>query len=350
MNRELLTKLAVHYVAPLVTMPPTSVFISPTLRCSSRCAHCGVWRGDSKVPEMTPSEWAELLGDPFLRRVGVLWLSGGEPTLRTDLSEIALRASESLPGLKSVTVATNALHPFRLEGYLEDTVATFEKHGIYTWIHFSLDGPAEIHDRVRGVEGAFNSLERCVTILRRLKESGTNIGWGFNCVISALNASYLSGAEDAARDLGGEITFNLAMPVGGFYRGDDSNLPTARDRVAIRSFIGSLMDRANPYYRRHYETLLEVLSGKPRRRRCETLEATLYIDPDGSVYPCPACYDEIRLRMYPGDVRGAWERLARYRGWVRRGLCRNCALGCSFGEGISLGEFIKLATEGYFET
>jgi len=344
-DRDLFRKLAVHYIAPYYTLPPTSVFTSPTLRCSSACMHCGVWRLKERVPELSAEQWGDLLSDPFLSMVRTLWLSGGEPTLRDDLAEVARRAVDALPGMKSITVATNALHPFRLEKFLEDTLPLLEKRGIYAWIHISLDGPPPIHDRMRGVEGAFNSLERTVLILQRIKEKGVPIGWGFNCVITSVNARHLAETEERAAQLGGEITFNLVLPSGGFYGGDSTSALDADDKAAARSFIGRLINRADPYYRRHYETVLDVLTSGHRRHRCETLEATLYLDPDGTAYPCPCAYEEFRVSTQPGAMRYTWERLARYRSWIHRRYCPGCALGCSFGEGVSLLEFAGLIME-----
>jgi len=344
-DRELLTKLAVHYIAPHFILPPTSVFVSPTLRCSSACAHCGVWRSIRKVRELEPEQWGRLLDDSFFKRVRTLWFSGGEPTLRDDLAAIAERALGALPGLKLLTVATNALHPRRLEKFLDNTLPLLERRGIYAWIHMSLDGPADVHERMRGVEGAFDALERTVSMLRRFKEKGASLGWGFNCVVTKINAPHLAEAEKLASQLEGEITFNLVLPGGGFYKGDSSCGLSASEKVEARKFIERLVSRTDPYYRRHYETALDVLTGKRRQRKCETLEATLYLDPDGSAYPCPCAYEEFRVHTYPGTMRYSWERLARYRSWIRRRLCASCALGCSFGEGISLLEFAKLVME-----
>ncbi len=345
MKRDLLRKLIVHYLGPRLVLPPTSVFISPTLRCSSRCAHCGIWKLADRVPEMRATEWANLLEDPYLRGVRTLWISGGEPTLRDDLAELALRVADSLPSLNNITIGANGLHPARLETYLENTLSFLQARGIYSWMHLSLDGPPEVHDKMRGVEGAFNSLDKTVSVLRRFAESSSNLGWGFNCVITPINARYLREAQEAARQLGGEITFNLAAPEEGFYRGKPELKLSGDDKTAVIRFVNELINDGSPYFRRHYETLLTVLEGKERKHRCETLEATLYLDPDGTAYPCPVVYEDFRVRVAPGGMQWAWKKLGRYRRWIRRRHCEYCALGCSFGEGVTLGEFIKLQKE-----
>ena len=290
-------------------------------------------------------QWERLLDDPFLVRVRTLWFSGGEPFLRPDLSLLARRVIDVLPGLKSATVATNALHPFRMDNFLEDMAPILKQRGIYAGVHISLDGPPEIHDQMRGVEGAFRSLERTVLILRRFKDSGAGIGWGFNCVVTSLNARHIKKTEEIAASLGGEITFNLALPKGGFYRGSGAGELNNEGRAVVKPVIEEFIRRDNAYYRRFYESVLDVLEGRPRRHRCETLEATLYFDPDGSAYPCPYAYDEFKVRVYPGGVREAWKQLAKYRSYIRRRLCAGCSLGCSFGEGISLSELLKLRRE-----
>jgi len=342
LKRELFRKLAVHYLGPHLLLPPGSVFISPTLRCSSRCTHCGVWKLGGRAPEMKASQWARLLEDPYLSGVRTLWISGGEPTLRSDLDELAIGVADSLRSLTNITIATSGLHPARLESYLENALPFLEARGIYSWIHLSLDGPPEIHDRVRGVEGAFNLLERTVSILRRFAEKSSGPGWGFNCVITPVNAGHLAETRETARRLGGDITFNLPAPEEGFYRGEPELKLSGGDKSAVVAFLNGLIEEGEPCFRRHYETLLAVLEGKGRKYRCETLEATLYIDPDGTAYPCPVVYEDFRVRVSQGRAQWAWKKLARYKRWIRRGRCEYCALGCSFGEGLTFSEFLRL--------
>jgi len=141
------------------------------------------------------------------------------------------------------------------------------------------------------------------------------------------------------------ITFNLPAPEEGFYRGKPQLNLSGDDKVEVRAFIKELIAEGSPYFGRHYETLLAVLDGAGRKHRCETLEATLYLDTDGAAYPCPVVYEDFRVQVYPGGVQRAWERLARYRKWIRRRYCEYCALGCSFGEGVTFGEFLKLRKE-----
>lgn len=294
---------------------------------------------------MKAAQWADLLEDPYLGGVRTLCISGGEPTLRDDLAELALRAADSLPSLDNITIATNGLHPARVESYLEGALPFLEARGIYSWMHLSLDGPPEIHDKMRGVEGAFGSLDRTVSILRRFAENSPGLGWGFNCVITPLNARHLREAQEAARKLDGEITFNLAAPEEGFYRGSPGVNLSGEEKRAVIAFVNGLIDEGAPYFKRHYETLSAVLEGRGRKHRCETPEATLYLDPDGTAYPCPVVYDDFRAHVHPGGVRRAWEKLAGYRKWIRRRYCEYCALGCSFGEGVTLGEVLKLRKE-----
>jgi MoaA/NifB/PqqE/SkfB family radical SAM enzyme len=338
-----LRKLLVHYIAPRYPIKPTSLFVGATLRCSSRCVHCLVWaEGGRKKIELAPAEWRRIFSDPFFSAIHTFWLSGGEPTMRDDLHEIACAAIESMTSIESITLATNALDPAAIEKTLRILMPQLKMRGIYSHLHLSLDGPPEIHDRIRGVPGTFRSIERTVQEAQKLRDEGLMIGWSFNCVIQDDNADYLGETIDTANKLGGNITFNIADVRESFYRSREGREIGEAERIKILQFIEKLLENSDPYHRRHYETLRAILQGRPRPYRCETLEATIYLDPDASIYPCPQAYRAVDIRLTETAAEKAWKDVFRERARIRRELCPSCGLGCSFGEGLSLTEYTQL--------
>jgi MoaA/NifB/PqqE/SkfB family radical SAM enzyme len=63
----------------------------------------------------------------------------------------------------------------------------------------SLDGPARIHDEIRRVPGAFESLAKGV---RALREIARQFPISARCTVQAHNAAHLRATVQAARDLG----------------------------------------------------------------------------------------------------------------------------------------------------
>ncbi|HYG66596.1 MAG TPA: radical SAM protein, partial [Anaeromyxobacteraceae bacterium] len=80
--------------------------LSLTDRCNFRCNYCSA--SDNEVPEglLTRPEIARIVG--VLARMGIrrVRLTGGEPTLRKDLVDIAA-GIKATPGIAEVALSTN---------------------------------------------------------------------------------------------------------------------------------------------------------------------------------------------------------------------------------------------------
>jgi MoaA/NifB/PqqE/SkfB family radical SAM enzyme len=113
--------------------------------------------------ELDPAVVCGLVSDAARMGYQVVSFSGGEPFLYSGLRE-ALRHAKSL-GLRT-TVTTNGyfLQPRRLESFRDfvDVLAV------------SLDGPPELHNRLRGSPQAF---DRLCAGLKSLQTSGLNFGF-----------------------------------------------------------------------------------------------------------------------------------------------------------------------------
>jgi MoaA/NifB/PqqE/SkfB family radical SAM enzyme len=121
--------------------------------CNCRCIMCDIW----KTREVRIFGVREL--EPQLdsiRRLGVRWIvfSGGEPLMNPELPEVCpiLRAE----GIRLTLLSTGLL----LKKHAGAVAANFDD------VIVSLDGPPEIHDQIRRVEGAFALLQMGIRALR----------------------------------------------------------------------------------------------------------------------------------------------------------------------------------------
>jgi len=127
-----------------------------TKRCNLHCAHCYA-RSDEMAgeDEMSTKQGKAMIDD--LARFGspVLLLSGGEPLVRSDLLELAHYAVGR--GMRAV-ISTNGTLITR------EKAKELKEVGL-SYVGISLDGGADIHDRFRGVPGAYakamQGLENC---------------------------------------------------------------------------------------------------------------------------------------------------------------------------------------------
>jgi len=199
------------------TLPILVLF--PHNRCNCRCVMCDIWK-IRQVREITDRDLEPHLAS--LRALKVRWVvfSGGEPLMHSDLPALSrlLRAE----GIR-VTLLTAGL---LLERFAADVAEHTDD------VIISLDGPAEIHDRIRGVPGAFRRLERGVAALR----SHRPIPIQARCTVQRTNASHLRRTVRAAREWGLNAISFLAADVHSEAFNRPGGWPQARQaQVALNS-------------------------------------------------------------------------------------------------------------------
>jgi len=132
--------------------PPMLVQIKVTNRCNMRCKMCGQWGETGYHKEWEGDQSIDLeIAKRFVddaRRIGAdMTLWGGEPLVYRHLDELLAHARRRRT---SMGIITNGL---TLQRHAEMLV----RHRVKDLI-VSLDGPPEIHDEVRGVDGAFEKV------------------------------------------------------------------------------------------------------------------------------------------------------------------------------------------------
>jgi 12,18-didecarboxysiroheme deacetylase len=138
-----------------------------TRRCNLKCVHCYAHARDRDFPdELSTEEGKAVLDD--LSRFGcpVVLFSGGEPLMRQDLIELAAYAVER--GMRAV-ISTN--------GTLITSQKARELQAVgLSYVGISLDGLAEVNDRFRGVQGAY---EKALEGIVACQEAGIKVGLRF---------------------------------------------------------------------------------------------------------------------------------------------------------------------------
>jgi radical SAM protein with 4Fe4S-binding SPASM domain len=259
-----------------------------TARCNLRCIHCHVSGGQAAPDELSTPEAFGLLDRlaevPAFRMVA---FTGGEPLMRPDFFRI-LEYSQSL-GFTH-TMATNATL------VTPGNAARLKELGV-SIAAVSLDSPsAEVHDRIRGVPGAFEKAMRGIGALR---EAGITLQ--INVTVMGHTArelhrlfSYLAPLDPAL------VLVYQMVPLG---RGEEiADLALAREQyrelvscLARWQKEGGMMIEpvAGPVY---WASLLDDagIHRGPRMAAAEALihgcaagRGFVYIKPDGRVWPCP---------------------------------------------------------------
>jgi len=138
-----------------------------TRRCNLKCVHCYAHAKDQTFDnELTTEEGKNLIDDLSRFKVPVLLLSGGEPTIRKDLPELAAYAVEK--GMRAVISTNGTLITQQMARVLKDIGLSY--------VGISLDGMEKINDRFRGAKGAFRS---ALEGIKNCQDAGIKVGLRF---------------------------------------------------------------------------------------------------------------------------------------------------------------------------
>ncbi len=150
-----------------------------TRQCNLRCIHCYAHAKDhANADELTTAEGMALIDDLAGFGSPVILFSGGEPLMRKDLPDLAEYAVQK--GMRAVISTNGTL-------ITPEIARTLKAIGL-SYVGISLDGMEPIHDRFRGVTGAFQA---ALAGIRNCQDAGIKVGLRFT--INKVNASEIPG-------------------------------------------------------------------------------------------------------------------------------------------------------------
>jgi len=219
-------------------LPPLFLFLELTYRCNLRCHYCYVHGGGRKpkageLKELTAAEIIDAVDQtpPWT----LVFLSGGELLIRNDIQEIL----QAIAPRRLCHIYTNGtiISPADAEQWVAVGVSS---------VAFSVDGPKEIHDAIRG-RGTFSSIMSAVEMLSRARER-KNRRFPFinlRATITAQNVGSLTEMMCVAENAGADYcTFQLQIPssrIGGAELQDD--LESRQEPPRFKAFpISTLAD------------------------------------------------------------------------------------------------------------
>jgi radical SAM protein with 4Fe4S-binding SPASM domain len=264
---------------------PFSGSLALTHRCNLGCIHC--YSREEQLDELNIEQWKKIIGE--IKEAGCLFLllTGGEPLLREDFSELYAFIKKS--GFL-VTVFTNGT-------LISDRVIELFREYPPRLVEISLYGAsAETHDRVTGVPGSFaRSLQGIETLI------GNGIHVGLKSILMTQNLDEFSAIRDLAHTFG--VKFRLDAAIFPTLAGDRAPLDL---RVSPEQAVA--LEMADPKIAgewRVYFDRFKIVSFGKKTFACNAGRTTFHIDPDGYLYPCLIA----RSHKYPlrhGTFQQGW--------------------------------------------
>ena len=275
-----------HFGRGRALLPPRYIDIKMTNRCNLRCKMCGQWgeqgtmhnaSADFIRSELELDELRALVDDVAgFKPMFYLW--GGEPLLYADL--IPFLAYLQSRGLTAAINTNGVLLAEKAEGLV--------RHGVANLL-ISVDGPAEIHDRVRGVPGTFDRVMGGVQKVMEAREArGTaNPYITFVTTVNTENDTAFERVYDIAADVGVDF---VGLQFGTFTT--ECTGPAYENRM--RTALGCEATNWHGFLSYNSHLDIPAVQEQVRRIRAASHPFGTYFIPDLAVEDIPTYYSSTR--------------------------------------------------------
>ncbi|MCD4708453.1 MAG: lysylphosphatidylglycerol synthase domain-containing protein [Candidatus Sabulitectum sp.] len=295
---------------------PINVTFSVTSKCQSRCKTCFIWK--ESCHEKSGPDLGLATIERLFRSIGWTYffnVSGGEPFLRNDLTEIVRLACRHLrPAV--VHIPTNALMPERIEETSRKILEVIreEAPGTVLTIKPSFDGIGNQHDEIRGIPGNFEKLLNTLERLKALREQYEYLHVGVGTVVSRFNQNSLKDIIAYADTLKvntyiNEIAeereefFNLGS---GITPDEDSYrkiMLTFKENVRRSMRDMKLLSRITTAMRLiYYDLATDILRENKQVIPCYAGILNVHINSDGEIWPCAVLAYKGQMGRIGGDT------------------------------------------------
>lgn len=297
----------------------SELIVTVTNRCNHTCGFCYYHDHLNKAAdELTIDEYRQVAAT--LGKLNILWISGGEPFLRKNLPEIC-RVFVEANQVDHVFIPTNGSRPDRIVEFTGQILA--QNPGIRFTLMFSLEGTAELHDKIHGRPGAFAAVEesiRRVNFLRvRLLKQQRTFGILLNSVVTTQNIEQMPALLEYARN-------NLRVDSHSLSPMRSQGWDSAQQPPSGNDLL-TLYERAKPYFafyaqqsklpataangyldwlNRRYTLWSDVLEGGGLPFDCQAGNLIGVLEPDGGVRLCEAKPVVANVRDYGYSFPRAW--------------------------------------------
>ncbi len=299
----------------------TVIFFVTSL-CNAKCRTCFYWQELNQRGDLT---WDEIRKLAFsMPQFTDLWLSGGEPLLRRELTDI-IHLFHAQNGVRWVNLPINGLLPERTGEWVVRICE--ENPELQLDVNVALDGLGEMQDSIRAVPGNFAKTLGTLEALQPCRARYPRLRVNINTVICAENFDQVMAIADYVKAhcaVDGHY-FNIirgsakdaslknvpAHRLSALYKQLQSVYSHYADNV-LRRHGGAARKVAQVYYQGtlalHNKIQLEnAVEPHPWPMPCTAGETSIVIDFNGDVRSCELRGKLANLRDYDCDFAKFWE-------------------------------------------
>jgi MoaA/NifB/PqqE/SkfB family radical SAM enzyme len=300
---------------------------------------CGIWRVKPRDP-VSIDHLNCVFSDPYLSsRLTHINITGGEPLQHPDISGIASILNSFCPLLQEVSLNTSGLNPREIERIPEFRQVL--KGSVFLNVTLSIDGIGALHNRIRGVKTAWSSVVHSLTRIQDFASTRKDLKPLINFTISRDNCNrqaildIIQFSRQAKIDL--SLTYGAVNDL--YLRNNDSKMLRftlePEDRAALSVTLVELLDDAgfSGTQKHFFHMLIQMLRGQKRNTACVYQNYGVFLDLDGSVYPCGTAkhlsYGKLPEQSFEEIYAGA--NGDQIRSKLMSGVCPNCPSNSYYG-------------------
>ena len=212
-----------------------------------------------------------------------------ERTINPDkqFDEISRIIQDACPSLKQLWLSTNGLGSHRVEKRILEIFDILDLKKLEALhVNISIDGIGEVHDKIRGIKGAFKQSIKTIETLQRItKQYPLKISMG--TVIQPLNLHQIDEIEKFADNVG--IPINFAPLMFDFYFNNFSNpnlMFNKKDLEEFKEIIDRKLSNGCSTINFYWHDYRCMLDGAKRKSPCAFARYVLSLYPTGDILPC----------------------------------------------------------------
>jgi MoaA/NifB/PqqE/SkfB family radical SAM enzyme len=288
---------------------PLAAHVKLTENCQARCISCDYWKSRWK-DGIDTDRAINLVNEIGSLGIRSLRFTGGEPLIRKDFFEILKRSNTS--NFKRIIIQTNGLLLERFSEQINESPITN--------INVSIDGMRETNDRIRGIQGYFDTALEGIRALRKKRVA-------FSVTLNGISAKELSELAEVAHGVGADLEFNILSKNLFFLQNADiaSMWPDRNNLADIEKFLHDIIKRPAfeiDYIRKYYNN--DALEEPP----CVLGYLQVFVLSNGDVltgcYPLPPVGNILKNSLREVIESDAYSRQAE--AMIRR-ECPGCTCG-----------------------
>jgi sulfatase maturation enzyme AslB (radical SAM superfamily) len=160
-------------VAKYTPLHPTVFIFHCTFVCDARCEMCSNWTRGNRKEDMTLAQIEQAFSSNLWKDIENASISGGEPTTRNDLVDIARVMIDKFPKLRKLTLNTTGITHHRAIPMLTKIVQLCNERNVIFSTRVSIDGVGDMHGSVRNVRNAFDKAGKTIAAMKELQKTST---------------------------------------------------------------------------------------------------------------------------------------------------------------------------------